>query len=928
MVLVFQNLSEELSEIHEKNTSYKLLKRSYSQVKVSVAPFEDAHWDNIISGISKHVDTVTQKRKDNLLAIVTKVGAHATKKDGKRNITTYLQWYHEPGHPIEVFVPVVKTNLNGTQNDVNWTDAAFASVTELQDSDDRYFIGTTHAVLRFSPEQTWPRKHDMYDSRLQPWFLDAASSKHDIALMIDRSGSVLGITLDTIMKFAKHLIKLIPSNYRFNVFLFNNKFTELKECFGKGPLQADENVKSAFIAGMKDFEAANRSDLNVALQNVKENFFNSTFQTEGEENKRMAILFTDGMMEFDVEELKERVKDMSLKLLVLDFASPVSPGPNKGLQKMTCEAGGHYVFVKNIGDWFTVVDMFFDTVAARSVTDISAVEGQVRWSQPTVTYYNSRETRKSIILTSPVFKRNETTNLHLLQGVLGSDILLDDFTSNFDLDAGSLAYGIISLRNGKVINHPRLLSSEIVPTLAQVEVEEMSEVLYPMQYLTDSPIAKIGPKIIERIIDGTIDQVKYQLVIPANDAVKVTMDTSNLEGRLGNLNYDKLFIRPFTEETMNKDAVVQCVKDPESCADPRLLSLAQDLMITKSVYNKWEGNDESAHKLGNFLITTNGLLWSTVNLTDYRRGIAKNIADYLEFSADPDKFPAETLLVTRPFGKPIHLSRSITTDETGGSEVDQLVLAVLGARIDNTYISAKIKQSLDGLSLDGNWTTYLLDHKGYVLYSENETAESIFFGEVNSAVFEILVEKEYYNNRTFYDSICAEIDKPKSAAHKISLFVMDFATKAFSLILSVIINSLLMVGRGLAFIMPEANIVKNCRRQIFAYERNFAVSNFHQEKYSCARPNETACTGQYAVLPVPNTNTLMVFIKEDDSTCKCPLPPFTRIGWLVGGLEYCELQDSSVATSLNKDLIYEEKHHQEDLMEEVCKDLEEEMEEH
>ena len=82
MVLVFQNLSEELSEIHEKNTSYKLLKRSYSQVKVSVAPFEDAHWDNIISGISKHVDTVTQKRKDNLLAIVTKVGAHATKKDG------------------------------------------------------------------------------------------------------------------------------------------------------------------------------------------------------------------------------------------------------------------------------------------------------------------------------------------------------------------------------------------------------------------------------------------------------------------------------------------------------------------------------------------------------------------------------------------------------------------------------------------------------------------------------------------------------------------------------------------------------------------------------------------------------------------------------------------------------------------------------
>ena len=45
--------------------------------------------------------------------------------------------------------------------------------------------------------------------------------------------------------------------------------------------------------------------------------------------KRMIILFTDGKIDFDVDTVKNTLEKMDVRLLVLDFSSPLSPRTNR-----------------------------------------------------------------------------------------------------------------------------------------------------------------------------------------------------------------------------------------------------------------------------------------------------------------------------------------------------------------------------------------------------------------------------------------------------------------------------------------------------------------------------------------------------------------------------------------------------------------------
>ncbi|KAL5267902.1 hypothetical protein ACHWQZ_G004824 [Mnemiopsis leidyi] len=965
-----EDILAKLNNIHEQNTRYDLLQRRYNKFDiVEISPFEESHWDGIISKIHNHISNVSQKRKDELQTIADIVNESIVQYEQPQNstfeekiveialptgnktmrISPYLRWYYQPFHhePFDVFVPVVKINRNETHSDLDWTEKTFERLNAESITNERYFIGTTSGVVRFFPNQTWPKEYDIFDSRIEPWFLEAASSKHDIALVIDKSGSVERV-VKMIRTFARAIIKTLPPNHRFNVFLANSNadstswyFKEMSKCLGTGPLEADSTVKSIFLDELNipnRIDAGNRSDINVAIENVSETFFN----TENDEgNKKMVILFTDGMMNVDWDKLKAQTEKMNLILFVLDFATPVSTGTDKHWQKMLCGMGGHYVFVKNIGGWFEVIDMLFDVIAARSVKKVATEQATnvfnwsqpavFRWSQPSVTFYNRVEKRKTIVLSHPIFKK-EATAKSSLQGVVGIDIQLDHFVSSHILDAGSLAYEIVSLPDGKVISHPRLKSSGIVPTLTQVNQDGTSNVLYPLPYLTDAPITKIG-----LVKSETISGLTYQLVIPANDALKLKRDFSGeqtLTIRTTGLEESEfLFIRPSAEgEPIDKADVVECAGEKtnlDNC-DEDLKPLAEDIRITKGTFESWEAKESGQY--GNFLITRNGLLWSTLNLTAYTKAIAKNIPEYLEFSADPDKFASQTLLVSKPFGKPIHLSKSVVkvlTDDTNLSDIDvkQLVQAVLGTRINDIDFSTAVEDSMkqSNLNLDATWTTFLLDHKGYVLYPD--TNSSKFFGEVHSAVFEKLVDHAYYHgSRIFRDSICAEV-VPASPARSISLFIVDVVSGLLSIISSIVLNTLLFVGNGLAFITPEISIVRNCHRNITAYERNFDRNESLQETYTCPgmlhSGREEECTGQYVAVPVRGSNLLLVLVKQDNVLCKCSTDPVFRVSEPFNDSQtFCDLHQNApkADVGLNSDLVYDEEEY-ENLMEKTCSEL-------
>ena len=130
-----------------------------------------------------------------------------------------------------------------------------------------------------------------------------------------------------------------------------------------------------------------------------------------------------GNIDFDVSEVKETLKRLNAKLLVLDFSSPLSPRTNKKIKDMACAVDGQvckgvqlekwasnnshfmpdtlhtyisrigqqifmvytildeakqlqktnnlnsqYVFLKTMSDWFEVENVFFSSVCAKSIT--------------------------------------------------------------------------------------------------------------------------------------------------------------------------------------------------------------------------------------------------------------------------------------------------------------------------------------------------------------------------------------------------------------------------------------------------------------------------------------------------------------------------------------------------------------------------------
>lgn len=121
------------------------------------------------------------------------------------------------------------------------------------------YISTLNGVLRYFPARPWSvpcGKVDLYDSRSIHWFVqvDAFSklsfdwSQHlamsfqsmtspkEVVIMIDTSGSVIGLTLNLIRVSVDHVMNSLTVNDYFNVILFNKNASFLNpSCSGLLP---------------------------------------------------------------------------------------------------------------------------------------------------------------------------------------------------------------------------------------------------------------------------------------------------------------------------------------------------------------------------------------------------------------------------------------------------------------------------------------------------------------------------------------------------------------------------------------------------------------------------------------------------------------------------------------------------------------------
>ena len=800
-----------------------------------------------------------------------------------------------------LYIPVIQVN-NSTPalTDISWTSWINRTATP----DFNHFIGTINGLLAFYPAIEWPQTYDMYDCRLQSWFLQAASTRHDIALLIDRSGSVSGLTLRNIERIAKLLLNVIPEIYWFNVFLFNNDTVPLIPCYGSHPLPAKDEIKKLMVLELSNIEASMPGYLDLALRKLQSTFFNTSASTdEGHcKHKRLIILFTDGMIDFSTSNIKAILRDMNVQLIVLDFSSPISPGRNKKLMNMACDVGEHYLFVKRISDWFKVADIFFNTTVSFEVT---LGEGRItkripiQWSDPITTFYN----KKSVILSLPVFNKTKGSPLARLIGVMGTEINLDKFTNMIPREYGSLMYDVITYKDMRVIQHPRLQESLDIPYLDQIEPSSTNaevfpdEQLYPKADIESSAVTKMY-----KIITKRSGRLVYMLHVPQNDGYvlvygnDVLLQHKNLDYTIRAMLGKRMYIKKtayhyynFAEDSnvniFNKcDSKYRTKSLKQLCKEynNRVVHILNDIVIVNDTVNTWwnqKQQDGSVGSLSNYLYTRNGMLYTNSKDSNLKNPDPISSQEWVDFATNPDKFPKDALLVTNNRnGYQVNLTKSVLLQT---SDNNTIVHSIVGTTLRSRIFEQIIRRLLYMYDIeDTTIKSVLLDHKGYVVFSSHPTITPlhIFYGEANYAVFQIMLHRGYYIDKVFRDCLpdCSLTYPLTSSSFRTLSFLTSnilwsIVTYLQTLALAILRQlhiSYYGIPPSSSFIKPEIKTkVTRCCRDVHTYERDFSVTNMFVNSYNRCDEGDS-CIDKVAVLSIERTNLLLVAIIPHER-CYC-----------------------------------------------------------
>lgn len=71
----------------------------------------------------------------------------------------------------------------------------------------------------------------MFDTRLQPWYIQAATCSKDVVILLDISGSMNGMHQSISQLVVKSLLKTFNNDDSINIISFNTSYYYLVPCF-------------------------------------------------------------------------------------------------------------------------------------------------------------------------------------------------------------------------------------------------------------------------------------------------------------------------------------------------------------------------------------------------------------------------------------------------------------------------------------------------------------------------------------------------------------------------------------------------------------------------------------------------------------------------------------------------------------------------
>ncbi|XP_061394784.1 voltage-dependent calcium channel subunit alpha-2/delta-3 [Musca vetustissima] len=215
------------------------------------------------------------------------------------------------------------------------------------------FFGSSTGFMRQFPASKWKMEPvDLYDCRLRPWYMEAATSPKDVIILLDSSGSMMGQRLDIAKHVVYTILDTLGTNDFVNIFTFSDKVKPVVGCFEDTLVQANLGNIRELKEGIETVKTVSIANFTAALTKAFEVLEQFRTENHGAQCNQAIMIVSDGAP-FSYEEIFELYNWQNLPykpVRVFTYLIGKEVADVKDIKWMACANQGYYVHLADTAE--------------------------------------------------------------------------------------------------------------------------------------------------------------------------------------------------------------------------------------------------------------------------------------------------------------------------------------------------------------------------------------------------------------------------------------------------------------------------------------------------------------------------------------------------------------------------------------------------
>ncbi|XP_014599810.1 PREDICTED: voltage-dependent calcium channel subunit alpha-2/delta-3 isoform X1 [Polistes canadensis] len=511
---------------------------------------------------------VSPPRDANILPKYSSYRYNLFTTDGKKSSDSreiYLNTHHHfdwLAVNVTLSSVLVPGEIDETESDVaagilwsEYLDPLFINNYESDPSLSWQYYGATSGFLRRFPAITWPPVEGVfgsnkappvvlsnpvfrhvYDFRTSNWFVGAANSPKDLAILIDTMGYDSERNQRLISATTKAILDTLGPDDYVNVYRYGETAEEIVQCFKDSLVQASpENIHELNLAMNTLKHEETTKNISAALSTAFEILHKYNRTGQGSQCNQAIILITTDNEAPPTEVIRRyNWPHMPVRL----FAYLIGGDKSPELFDMACTNKGYYARITKPEEIKSKVFEYVKVLARPMV--LYQHDHPIHWSPAYIggkSRRYGRENRGQLMtsVTAPILdRRNHTLKRANLLGVVGTDVPVEEIQKLVPpYQLGVNGYSFIVDNNGRVLYHPDLrplpentdYEETLKPTYISVDLSEVELAEY------DGPSHPLNNSLLLDLRHDMIDQkegeIGFSVKIHYDDMKRVTIRRHN-----------------------------------------------------------------------------------------------------------------------------------------------------------------------------------------------------------------------------------------------------------------------------------------------------------------------------------------------------------------------------------------------------------------